>query len=223
MSRSDCLPGPGRLRRGLIRPSWGPDTHRPGSPMVPRGTVLACPPCYPGGLAASRQLDWTQQHRPSPNVHGVGAPDYVTRLHLGSLRATACEVARSHRGAVVRELSASGYPWHLPQATWADCQVPGPDFHRRVTRYPRHTDVARISRIFNLPPRRLDRRQTPILARESALAPSKAPSTENGGWGPGAGGWSKRDGRRLRSHSALARNDRAKENRGRGQGSRDRA
>jgi len=37
-------------------------------------------------------------HRPSPNVHGVGTPTFVTRLHLGSLHATACAVARVPRG-----------------------------------------------------------------------------------------------------------------------------
>ena len=77
-----------------------------------------------------------------PNVHGVGAPNDVTRLRLGSLHATACGVACSPVGALVRELGASGYPSHLSRATRAHCQVPGPDFHRQVSRYPRHTDVA---------------------------------------------------------------------------------
>ena len=151
MSRSDCLPGPGRLRHGLIRPSWGPSPHRAGSPVVPREAVPACPPCYPGGLPGAWQLCWLRRRRPSPNVHGVGAPDAITRLRLGSLHATACGVAGSPVGALVRELGASGYPSHLSRATRAHCQVPGPDFHRQVSRYPRHTDVAALVTLPLLP------------------------------------------------------------------------
>ncbi len=77
-------------------------------------------------------------HRSSPSGNGVDALTELTRLYLGSLRATACEVAHVRSDALVRELGALSYPSHLPQATRARCPLPGPDFHRRVPEYPRH-------------------------------------------------------------------------------------
>ena len=139
------LPGqpPATSGFALIRRGGTPVVHWTGSPVVPCDAVRACRPCYPGGFPPARQLWWLWEHRPSPNVHRVGTLSLVTRLRLGSLRATACAVARPS-GALVRELSALGYPSHLPQATWADCQLPGPDFHRQVSQYPRHADVAAL-------------------------------------------------------------------------------
>ena len=86
----------------------------------------------------TRQRWWSPEHRSSSPDNGVDALAELTGLHLGSLHATACEVARPS-GALVRELGALGYPAHLPQATRARCPLPGPDFHRRVPKYPRHT------------------------------------------------------------------------------------
>jgi hypothetical protein len=66
--------------------------------VVPRGALRTCHPCYPGGSGRAGQLYGPVRHRPSPNVHGVGTLSFVTRLHLGSLHATACAVARVLRG-----------------------------------------------------------------------------------------------------------------------------
>ena len=73
-----------------------------------------------------------------PPVMGSTPSLKFTRLHLGSLHATACGIAHVPSNVPVRELGASGYPWHLPQATRARCPLPGPDLHRRVPEYPRH-------------------------------------------------------------------------------------
>ena len=135
----------------LIRPGWTPVVHWPGSPVVPPGAVPACRPCYPGGPRVTRQRYWSPEHRSSSPDNGVDALAELTGLHLGSLRATACGVACSPVGALVRELGASGYPSHLSRATRAHCQVPGPDFHRQVSRYPRHTDVAALVTLPLLP------------------------------------------------------------------------
>ena len=112
--------------------------HRAGSPVVPPGAVLACRPCYPGGPQMTWQRWGSSEHRSSPSGNGVDALTELTRLPLGSLRATACELARVPSDAFVRELGASGYPSHLPRATRARCPLPGPDFHRQVPEYPRH-------------------------------------------------------------------------------------
>jgi len=69
--------------------------HPAGPPMVPPGAVPACHPCYPGGPRVPRQRCWAPGHRSSPPDNGVDALAELTGLHLGSLRATACGVARS--------------------------------------------------------------------------------------------------------------------------------
>ncbi len=61
-------------------------------------------------------------HRSSPSGNGVDALTELTRLYLGSLRATACEVAHVRSDALVRELRClelpltppSSYPGALP-------------------------------------------------------------------------------------------------------------
>jgi hypothetical protein len=42
----------------------------------------------------------------------------------GFIFATTCRFAQLPFGAFVRKLSASGYPLHLPQAIWVNCQIP---------------------------------------------------------------------------------------------------
>ena len=137
----------------LIRPGWTPVVHWPGSPVVPPGAVPACHPCYPGGPRVTRQRYWAPEHRSSSPDNGVDALAELTGLHLGSLHAAACGVARSPRRALVRELGASGYPGvpvervpslKLPgraavRLSSRRSPLPGPDFHRRVPWYPRHT------------------------------------------------------------------------------------
>ena len=141
---------------------WCPHPLR-GYPAVP-----ACHPCYPGGPRMTRQRWWAPEHRSSSPDNGVDALAELTGLHLGSLHATACGVARSPRRALVRELGASGYPWHLPQATRVRCPLPGPDFHRRVPWYPRHTvrylfSGSRRSR-WNVPSGTPSKRNRPLLS-----------------------------------------------------------
>jgi hypothetical protein len=69
--------------------------HRAGSPVVPSEAVPACHPCDPGGPPLPWQRWWASAHRSSPSGNGVDALAELTRLHLGSLHATACGVARS--------------------------------------------------------------------------------------------------------------------------------
>jgi hypothetical protein len=107
--------------------------------VVPSGAVLACHPCYPGGPPVTWQRCWSLGHRSSSPDNGVDALAELKGLHLGSLHATACEVARARPDATFRELGVLGYPAHLPQATRARCPLPEPDFHRQVPEYPRHT------------------------------------------------------------------------------------
>jgi hypothetical protein len=130
----------------LIRRGWPPVGHWPGSPVVPSGAVRACRPCYPGGPQVPWQQYWAPGRRSSPSGNGVDALTELTRLHLGSLHATACAVAHVGSDALVRELGALGYPSHLPQATRARCPLPGPDFHRQVREYPRHATGHQLGR-----------------------------------------------------------------------------
>ena len=58
----------------------------------------------------TRQRYWAPEHRSSAPDNGVDALAEVPGLHLGSLHATACGVARSARRALVRELGVPGYP-----------------------------------------------------------------------------------------------------------------
>ena len=90
------LPGQPAATSGaaLIRRGGTPGVRWAGSPVVPGATVRACHPCYPGGSGRAGQLYGLVRHRPSPTVHRVGTLAFVTRLRLGSLRATACAVAR---------------------------------------------------------------------------------------------------------------------------------
>ncbi len=92
--------------------------HPAGSPVVPSGAVPACHPCYPGGPQMTRQRWWSPGHRSSPSGIGVDALTELTRLHLGSLHATACEVAHVCR----TRSSGNSVPWVTPHTS---LELPG--------------------------------------------------------------------------------------------------
>ena len=68
--------------------------HPAGSPVVPSGVVPACHPCYPRRAPVTWQRCGSLGHRSSSPDNGVDALPVFTGLHLGSLHATACGVAR---------------------------------------------------------------------------------------------------------------------------------
>jgi len=70
------------------------------------------------------QFSLGQMSQPSPYVHGVG--DSVCNYEATCRFACAAtrRFARLPVGTFVRELCASGYPSHLPPATWANCRTP---------------------------------------------------------------------------------------------------
>ena len=59
--------------------------------------------------------------QPSPNVHRVGNSTFNYEATYRFACAATRRFARLPEGAFVRELCASGYPPHLPPATWANC------------------------------------------------------------------------------------------------------
>ncbi len=123
----------------LIRPGGPPVGHWPGSPVVPSGAVPACHPCYPGGPQMTRQRWWSPEHRSSSPDNGVDALTEVNEATPGFAARYGLRGCARLSDALVRELGALGYPSHLPRATRARCPLPGPDFHRQVPEYPRHT------------------------------------------------------------------------------------
>jgi hypothetical protein len=75
-----------------------------------------------------------------PHVRHEATPGFAARYGLcGCARPSGTRSSGNSALPVTRGTHAVG---PLPRATWADCQLPGPDFHRQVLRYPRHTDVA---------------------------------------------------------------------------------
>ena len=92
--------------------------HWPGSPVVPSEAVPACHPCYPGGPQITRQRRWSPKHRSSSPDNGVDALTEFTRLPLGSLHATACEVAHVRR----TRSSGTSVPWVTPHTS---LELPG--------------------------------------------------------------------------------------------------
>jgi hypothetical protein len=116
----------------------------PGLPWCPLELSSHAIPATPEGPRRPSSGGGHQGTGLPPPVTGSTPLWKFTRLPLGSLRATACEVAHVRRTRssgnlvlwVTRGTHAVG---PLPQATRARCPLPGPDFHRRVPEYPRHT------------------------------------------------------------------------------------
>jgi hypothetical protein len=132
------------------------DQALPWCPHPLRGypALRTCHPCYPGGsrwavavVAAHRAPAIPQRPRGRhPQFRNEATPGFAARYGLcGCARPSGTRSSGNSALPVTRGTHGVG---PLPQATWADCQVPGPDFHRQVLRYPRHTDVARLSRLF---------------------------------------------------------------------------
>jgi hypothetical protein len=145
----------------LIRRGWTPVIHWPGSPVVPSGAVLACHPCYPGGPPVTWQRWGSPERRSSSPDNGVDALTEVHEAISGfaaryGLRGCALTSVSARQGTWCSGLPRtppSSYPGALPapgaglspassRVSTAYCPVPiypGPDFHRRVPEYPRHT------------------------------------------------------------------------------------
>ena len=143
--RSDCLASPRRLQGLPLYAAVGLlGSTGQALPWCPVTLSAHAAPATPEGPPLAWQLWWLWGHRPSPNVHRVGTLNLVSRLRLGSLRATACAVARP-----AGRSSGNLVLWVTPHTSLKLpgrlCQLPGPDFHRRVSQYPRHADVARYS------------------------------------------------------------------------------
>ena len=70
------------------------------------------------------QFSLRQVCQPSPPDNRVGnsISNYEATYRFAC--AATRRFARLPEGAFVRELSASGYPPHLPPATWANCRTP---------------------------------------------------------------------------------------------------
>ena len=66
----------------------------------------------------TRQPWWSPKHRSSSPDNGVDALTELTRLHLGSLHATACEVAHIRR----TRSSGNSVPWVTPHTS---LELPG--------------------------------------------------------------------------------------------------
>jgi hypothetical protein len=145
---------PLRLPTGPGAISAPPSTHPlsvpappAGPPVVPSGAVPACHPCYPGGPPGTGRRRWSLERRSSSPDNGVDALTEFTGLPLGSLHAI--RLRRTELRAHLSERSSGNLVLPvtrgthtvgpLPPATRARCPLPGPDFHRRVPEYPRHT------------------------------------------------------------------------------------
>ena len=86
------------------------------------------------------QFSSGQVFQPSPSDHWVGNSTLSYEATYRFACAATRRFARLPKGAFVRELCASGYPPHLPPATWANCRTPTvglqPTSHTFYTAYP---------------------------------------------------------------------------------------
>jgi len=126
MGNSDSLADRVNFRL-LIFTRCHPVWHLQWPPVLPHMASPACHPCYPGSppigcgpaMAGSGQM-----LQPSPPDHRVGNSISIQEATYRYASAATRRFARLTLWAFVRELSASGYPLHLPPATWANCRIP---------------------------------------------------------------------------------------------------
>jgi hypothetical protein len=126
VGNSDSLAGQKELR-SLISPRYCPAQHLQEPPVLPRMASSACHPCYPesppiGSGPALAGLRSASQ--PSPSDQRVGNSILSHEATCRFACAATRRFARLPEGAFVRELCGSGYPSHLPPATWANCRTP---------------------------------------------------------------------------------------------------
>ena len=124
MGNSDSLADPVEFRP-LISTGCPPDGHRPGSPAfilvwLPLRVTPVTPEVHLSVMVVFVRIDAAV----FPNV-GEGR-----QLHCAFRGYVWVRISCDRRfaqlpfGAFVRELNASGFPLHLPQATWVNYQIP---------------------------------------------------------------------------------------------------
>jgi len=125
MGNSDSLADPVKFRF-LIFTGCPPNEHRQGSPVfivvwLPLRVTLVTPGAHLSVTAVIVRID-------APVFPYVREGRHTSIVNFEATSRFACAATRRFAqlplGAFVRKLSASGYPLHLPQATWANYRTP---------------------------------------------------------------------------------------------------
>ena len=85
------------------------------------GTYSICPQKEEKPLGENQEVF---HELPSPLSDRVGNSILRFEATSGFALAATRRFAQLPNGTFVRKLSASGYPWHLPQATWTNYRIP---------------------------------------------------------------------------------------------------
>ena len=111
--------------RFLISISCPYNRHRTGPPVLPRMASPACHPCHPESLSVGSGSCCQDRHTSLPLTSRGSATPFTNHEATSrfAFAATRKLVRPAHR-AVVRELSASGYPLRLPRTTWVNYRIP---------------------------------------------------------------------------------------------------